>query len=65
MTLWTVFTVVEADILASSAEVAQTLHAQRLRRDGHEPSAEGAAIPAADRVTVTDVEIIDISEAAS
>ncbi len=62
MTMWTVFTVVEADILATSAEAAQVLHAQRLRRDGHEPSAEGAAVPAGDGVTVTDLEIIDVNE---
>lgn len=65
MTLWTVFTVVEADILASDAEAAKALHAQRLRRDGHELSAEGTAgvaVPAGDQIVITDLEIIDVLE---
>jgi len=44
--LWTVFTVVEADIVADTAEEAEASHAQRLRRDGHEPVAVGTAVPA-------------------
>lgn len=60
MPLWTVFTVVSTDIVASDEASAVSQHADRLRRDGQEPCGDGVAVLATEQIVITDLEIIDV-----